>query len=155
MSFIADWKQLQTQLQDNRKNKKVVFTNGCFDLLHVGHITYLQEAKDQGDILVVGINTDASIKKLKGEQRPIQNEIDRAKILAALRSVDYVTLFAEETPLQLIETLCPDILVKGGDWEIAKIVGADFVLKHGGEVKSLSFVNGKSTSSLIEKILKL
>lgn len=134
-----------------RENKKIVFTNGCFDLLHIGHVTYLEEAKKLGDILIVGINTDNSVKKLKGPTRPIQNENDRCSILAALKAVDHTILFDEETPLQLIEKIIPDVLTKGGDWPVDKIVGSSFVLARGGQVKSLNFVDGKSTTSIIEK----
>lgn len=133
------------------ENKKIVFTNGCFDLLHIGHVTYLEEAKKLGDILIVGINTDASVQKLKGPTRPIQNENDRAEILAALKAVDHCILFSEDTPLNLIKSIKPDVLVKGGDWQIHQIVGSAFVLSYGGLVKSLHFVNGKSTTALIEK----
>lgn len=137
--------------QIRSENKKIVFTNGCFDLLHIGHITYLEEAKKLGDVLIVGVNSDDSVKKLKGPTRPIQNESDRSQILAALKAVDHTILFAEDTPLKLIKTIKPDILVKGGDWKIDQIVGSDFVISTGGQVKSLNFVNGKSTSSIIEK----
>ena len=133
------------------QNKKIVFTNGCFDLLHIGHVTYLEEAKKRGDILIVGINTDASVRKLKGPTRPIQNENDRAAILAALKSVDHTVLFDEETPLNLIKQVKPDVLVKGGDWKIEQIVGSDFVMSYGGKVESLNFVDGKSTTKIIEK----
>lgn len=136
-------------------SKKIVFTNGCFDLLHIGHVRYLQEARSLGQALFVGINSDSSVKRLKGDERPIQNEKDRAEILAALECVDYVCQFEEDTPLELIKKVTPQVLVKGGDWPIEKIVGSDFVLKNGGEVKSLQFVQGHSTSGLIEKILKL
>lgn len=135
-------------------NKKIVFTNGCFDLLHVGHVRYLQEARKLGDILVVGVNSDASTRRLKGPTRPVQIEADRAEILAALSCVDYVVIFEEDTPLRLIETVLPDILVKGGDWKIDQIVGADFVLTRGGQVLSLQFVDGKSTTSIIQKAQK-
>ncbi len=131
--------------------KKIVFTNGCFDLLHIGHVTYLEEAKKLGDVLIVGINTDASVSKLKGPNRPIQNENDRAVILAALKSVDHTVLFGEDTPLNLIKKIKPDILVKGGDWKIEQIVGSDFVLSYGGDVRSLQFINGRSTTAIIEK----
>ncbi len=134
-----------------KQNKKIVFTNGCFDLLHIGHVRYLEEAKKLGDILIVGINTDASVKVLKGPSRPIQNENDRAAILAALKAVDHTILFGEETPLELIKKIKPDFLVKGGDWKINQIVGSDFILARGGQVLSLQFVNGKSTTALIEK----
>ena len=133
------------------KNKKIVFTNGCFDILHVGHVRYLTEAKAQGDLLVVGVNTDASVKELKGPSRPIQNELDRAEILLGLESVDYVCLFGDETPIKLIEMIEPDVLVKGGDWAVEQIVGHEVVLESGGEVKSLQFVEGRSTTQIIEK----
>lgn len=133
------------------QNKKIVFTNGCFDLLHLGHVTYLEEAKRLGDVLIVGINTDDSVKKIKGPTRPIQNENDRSQILAALKAVDHTILFSEETPLNLIKKIRPDVLVKGGDWKIDQIVGSDLVMSYGGKVQSLNFVNGKSTTSIIEK----
>ncbi len=133
------------------ENKKIVFTNGCFDLLHIGHVTYLEEAKKLGDVLIVGVNTDASVKKLKGPTRPLQSEADRSRILAALKAVDHTVLFGEDTPLNLIEAIKPDVLVKGGDWKPEQIVGSDFVLKNGGAVKSLQFVDGRSTTALIEK----
>lgn len=136
------------------QNKKIVFTNGCFDLLHVGHVRYLQEAKKLGDVLVVGVNSDASVKRLKGPTRPVQIEGDRAEILAALGAVDYTVIFTEDTPAKLIEAVKPDILVKGGDWKIDQIVGSDFVLANGGQVMSLQFVDGKSTTKLIEKAQK-
>lgn len=133
------------------ENKKIVFTNGCFDLLHVGHITYLEEARKLGDVLIVGINTDESVKRLKGPTRPIQSESDRCRILAALKSVDHTILFLEDTPLNLIKSVNPDILVKGGDWKPEQIVGSEFVLAKGGAVFSLNFVDGKSTTQIIEK----
>lgn len=136
------------------QNKKIVFTNGCFDLLHVGHVRYLQEAKKLGDVLVIGVNSDASVKRLKGPTRPVQIEADRAEILAALGAVDYTVIFTEDTPLKLIEAVKPDILVKGGDWKIDQIVGSDFVINNGGKVMSLQFVDGKSTTKLIEKAQK-
>ncbi len=143
---------LGVQVESYKKeNKKIVFTNGCFDLLHIGHVTYLEEAKKLGDILIVGINTDASVRVLKGPTRPIQNENDRSAILAALKAVDHTILFSEDTPLSLIKKIKPDVLVKGGDWKIEQIVGSDFVMSYGGQVKSLNFVNGKSTTAIIEK----
>ena len=134
-----------------KQNKKIVFTNGCFDLLHVGHVRYLKQAKSLGDVLIVGINTDASVQTLKGPTRPIQNENDRAEILASLHSVDHTILFVEDTPLQLIQAIKPDYLVKGGDWKIDQIVGSDFVLSYGGKVQSLQFVDGRSTTAIITK----
>lgn len=134
--------------------KKIAFTNGCFDLLHIGHVRYLQQAKSLADILIVGINTDRSVQKLKGPSRPIQKENDRAEILASLKSVDHTILFDEETPLNLILRIKPDCLVKGGDWKISEIVGSDFVLSYGGDVRSLQFVQNQSTTALIEKSQK-
>ncbi|MDZ4660896.1 MAG: D-glycero-beta-D-manno-heptose 1-phosphate adenylyltransferase [Pseudomonadota bacterium] len=155
MGQVLNLQDLQIALTQKRKNKKVIFTNGCFDILHAGHVTYLDAAKALGDILVVGINSDESVKSLKGPTRPIQCEEDRAKILAALVSVDYVVVFGEDTPKDLIKKLEPDILVKGGDWPVDKIVGADFVKSRGGLIKSLPFVEGKSSSAIIEKVRKL
>ena len=132
--------------------KKVVFTNGCFDILHYGHAVYLQDAAAKGDFLIVGVNSDASVKRLKGENRPVVPEDYRAALLAALESVDYVVLFDEPTPLELIRRLKPDVLVKGGDWQKKDIVGADFVEQNGGEVYSISFVKGFSTTAIINKI---
>lgn len=133
-------------------NKKIVFTNGCFDLLHPGHIYYLNEAAALGDKLVVGLNTDASVRQLKGSDRPINDEGFRKKMLEGLRAVNYVELFSEETPLKLIEAIKPDTLVKGGDYVIETVVGADLVLSYGGEVRILSFLEGYSSSSIIQKI---
>lgn len=151
----SDMTSLLKSLETSRRSgKKVVFTNGCFDLLHVGHVRYLQEAQKQGDMLVVGVNSDASVKRLKGPTRPIQNESDRAEILQALKSVDNVVIFTEDTPEAIIKAIKPDVLVKGGDWKIEQIVGGDFVIANGGEVKSLTFIDGKSTTKLIEKSQK-
>lgn len=133
------------------RSKKIVFTNGCFDLLHVGHVRYLKEARRLGDFLVVGVNSDASVKRLKGPERPLQNENDRAEILSSLSCVDAVVIFEEDTPEKLIHAVRPHILVKGGDWKIDQIVGGSFVQSYGGQVMSLQFVAGKSTTSLIEK----
>ena len=135
-------------------NKKIVFTNGCFDILHVGHVQYLREAAQLGDILVIGLNSDASIKRIKGEDRPINKEQDRAEILAALEFVDYVVLFEEDTPINLIKAIKPNVLVKGGDYKKENIVGWDFVEQNGGEVKTISFVEGKSTTNIINLIKK-
>lgn len=131
--------------------KKIVFTNGCFDLLHIGHVRYLKEASRLGDVLIVGINTDASVKRLKGPTRPVQNQDDRAEILASLKCVTHTILFDQDTPLELIKLVQPDVLVKGGDWPIEKIVGHDVVLARGGVVKSLNFVEGRSTTNIITK----
>ncbi|HED07584.1 MAG TPA: D-glycero-beta-D-manno-heptose 1-phosphate adenylyltransferase [Ignavibacteria bacterium] len=134
-------------------NKKVVFTNGCFDIIHAGHIDYLNKAKDLGDVLIVGVNSDISVKKIKDSKRPIIPEKERIIIVANLKPVDYVILFDEETPENLISKIIPDILVKGADWDIDKIVGKDIVLKNGGEVKSIEFVIQQSTSKIIESII--
>ena len=155
MGIVLSWDDLKEKLDSKHNGQKIVFTNGCFDLLHIGHVTYLKEAKSLGDILVVGLNSDSSVKKLKGKERPVQNEMDRASILSELRSVDYVTIFEQDTPEKLISKISPNILVKGGDWPVEKIAGADHVLSSGGEVKTLSFVDGKSTSSILNKIKQL
>lgn len=136
------------------RGKSVVFTNGCFDLLHVGHVKYLQQAKRLGDLLVLGLNSDASIRRIKGPLRPLINEEDRAHILAALGCIDYVVLFDEETPYELIQILRPDILVKGGDYTVDGVVGRDLVEGWGGRVELINFVDGKSTTATIEKILE-
>lgn len=136
------------------RGKKVVFTNGCFDLLHVGHVKYLQKARSFGDLLILGLNSDASIKRLKGDKRPLIAEEERAHILAALDCIDYVVVFEEDTPLQLIETLKPSILVKGGDYTLDGVVGREIVEAAGGRVELVQFVDGKSTSNIIGKILE-
>lgn len=152
MGHVCTADELQARLIPLKNSrKKIVFTNGCFDLLHVGHVRYLKEAKSLGDILVVGLNSDDSVKRLKGPTRPIQNQMDRAEILSSLVCVDFVCVFPEDTPENLIHRLRPDILVKGGDWKIESIVGSDFVLSYGGQVLSLQFIDGKSTTSLIQK----
>lgn len=134
--------------------QKVVFTNGCFDILHYGHVDYLEKAKALGNKLIVGLNTDASVSRFKGPDRPIQDQESRAQILASLQVIDLVVFFNEETPLQLISSLLPDILVKGSDYLAENIVGSDVVKKNGGEVKTIEFVPGYSTSRIIEKIKK-
>ena len=136
------------------EGKKIVFTNGCFDLLHVGHIKYLSQAKDLGDILIIGLNSDKSVKKLKGNNRPINSFEDRAKLLAALKSVDLVIMFEEQTPENLIKEIIPDVLVKGGDYNIEEIVGYQTVIDNGGQVKTLSFYEGYSSTNYIDKINK-
>ncbi|MCX5706189.1 MAG: D-glycero-beta-D-manno-heptose 1-phosphate adenylyltransferase [Candidatus Omnitrophica bacterium] len=137
-----------------RHGKVVVFTNGCFDLLHYGHAKYLEDAKRKGDILIVAVNSDASIKKIKGKLRPVISENNRLKLLAALESVDYLTLFKETTPLRLIRELKPDILIKGADWDKNNIVGSCDVLKRGGKIITIKLVKGLSTTNLIRKIAK-
>lgn len=142
---------LEKFLKDN-EGKRIVFTNGCFDILHRGHVTYLAEARKLGDLLVVGLNSDASVKRLKGPERPINNEDDRQYVLSQLKSVDFVEIFTEDTPLELILKVKPQILVKGGDWKIDQIVGGKEVIKSGGDVFSLNFVDGYSTTNIIHKI---
>lgn len=135
-------------------NKKLVFTNGCFDILHKGHIDYLNESKKLGDYLVVGINSDASVKALKGSKRPILPQEERAFIVSNLNAVDFVCIFDEETPLKLIENVLPDFLVKGADWSIDNVVGKDVVEKNGGKVMTINLTPNKSTTNMIETILK-
>ena len=132
--------------------KKVVFTNGCFDLIHRGHVEYLNHAKKFGDLLIVGVNSDASVRRLKGKNRPFLNENDRAYILANLISVDYVYVFNEDTPYDLIKLVEPDVLVKGSDYSIDQIIGRDIVEKNGGRVIQIPLINGKSTTALVRKI---
>ncbi len=141
-----------TLFLEKNQGKKIVFTNGCFDILHRGHVTYLAEARKLGDLLVIGVNADASVKRLKGPERPINNEKDRCFVLSQLKSVDFTEIFTEDTPLNLILEVKPKVLVKGGDWKIDQIVGGKEVQSMGGQVFSLNFVDGYSTTSLIEKI---
>jgi D-beta-D-heptose 7-phosphate kinase/D-beta-D-heptose 1-phosphate adenosyltransferase len=136
------------------ERKKIVFTNGCFDLLHVGHIRYLAQAKKLGDFLIIGLNSDSSVKELKGEDRPINSFEDRATLLSAIESVDLVIMFEEQTPENLIKDIVPDILVKGGDYNIEDIVGYQTVMQNGGQVKTLSFYDGYSSTNYINKIKK-
>ncbi|MDR0970964.1 MAG: D-glycero-beta-D-manno-heptose 1-phosphate adenylyltransferase [Bacteroidales bacterium] len=135
-----------------RENKKIVFTNGCFDIIHKGHITYLASSKDLGDKLIIGLNSDSSISCLKGEMRPLQDETSRAMILASLFFVDTIVLFSEQTPYNLIKEIKPDILVKGADYKKEDIVGYDILSSYGGEVKTLKFLEGYSTTNIIKKI---
>ena len=134
--------------------QKVVFTNGCFDLLHLGHVDYLENAKNLGDKLIIGLNTDSSVSRFKGPERPLQDQNSRARILAALQFVDLVVFFNENTPLDLISQLLPNVLVKGSDYLAENIVGADVVKKNGGVVKTIDFVPGYSTTRIVEKIKK-
>ncbi|MFN8845376.1 MAG: D-glycero-beta-D-manno-heptose 1-phosphate adenylyltransferase [Bdellovibrionales bacterium] len=143
--------EVKKHLDTDRAHGPIVFTNGCFDLLHVGHVRYLQNAKALGYKLVVAVNSDASVSRLKGPKRPVQNENDRAEILAALGCVDYTFIFVEDTPLKVIHEISPNILVKGGDWAVKDIVGSEFVLAQGGKVLSLPFVEGRSTTQIISK----
>jgi rfaE bifunctional protein nucleotidyltransferase chain/domain len=145
---------LETLLAEKQhfSDQKTVFTNGCFDVLHVGHVQYLAQAKSLGDILIIGLNSDQSVKRLKGENRPVNPENARALVLAALQFVDYIVLFEEDTPYNLISQIVPDFLVKGGDYQIADIVGADVVQNHGGQVITIPFVEGFSSSNIINKM---
>ncbi len=134
-----------------KEGKKIVFTNGCFDIVHAGHVDYLEKAKSLGDVLVVGLNSDESIKRIKGPERPINIQEHRKRVLEALKPVDLVIIFDEDTPERLIKEIKPDVLVKGGDWKIENIVGADFVKSYGGEVKTIDFVYDISTTKIIQK----
>lgn len=135
-----------------KRGKKIVFTNGCFDILHYGHAKYLEDARKKGDILIVGVNSDSSVKQIKGRNRPVVRERDRINLIAALESVDYALIFKEKTPLKIIKELKPDILVKGSDWKKNEIVGADFVSNLGGKVSTIKLIKGRSSSNLIKKI---
>jgi len=135
-----------------KRRKKIVFTNGCFDILHRGHVEYLARARKLGDILVVGLNSDRSVRTIKGKGRPINTALDRAAVLSALAAVDYITIFGETTPAKLISKLRPDVLAKGGDWKVKDIVGSGLVMSYGGRVFSLPFVDGFSTTALVRKM---
>lgn len=145
LRIISCWKD---------EGKEVVFTNGCFDILHLGHVDYLEKARNLGDRLVLGLNSDDSVSRLKGQSRPINKENARARILAALAFVDAVVAFEEDTPLELITALKPDVLVKGKDYEVSNIVGADIVIENGGKVETVDLVDGHSTTGIIEKLNK-
>lgn len=145
--------KIASRLHNNRK--RLVFTNGCFDLLHYGHVKYLEQAKQKGDTLIVAVNSDSSVKRIKGNARPVVNEKDRLSLVAALESVDYVFLFNEDTPLKAIKKLKPDILVKGSDWRKQDIAGGDFVLNSGGKVLTVKLVKNRSTTDLVKKIVSL
>ena len=153
--IIDNSSALNEQLQIwSKQGKKIVFTNGCFDLLHRGHIEYLAKAADYGDVLLIGLNTDDSVSRLKGPHRPIQDEISRAHIMAALEFVDLVVYFNEDTPLDLINIVQPDVLVKGADYKAEDIIGYDIVMAKGGKVETIEFLAGYSTSGIEEKIKK-
>jgi rfaE bifunctional protein nucleotidyltransferase chain/domain len=137
-----------------KENKKVVFTNGCFDILHAGHVDYITKAKEKGDILIVAVNSDASMKRIKGTSRPIVPQNERAFIISSLKPVDYVVIFEEDTPYEVITKLVPDILVKGEDWSIENIVGKDIVEANGGKVETIKFVNNQSTTNIIKTVLE-
>ena len=154
MAKFLDKIQLKKELENLKKvGKKIVFTNGCFDILHAGHVSYLQDAKNLGDVLVIAINSDASVKRLKGEKRPLFNQDDRAEVLSALRCVDFVCIFEEDTPFEILDFLRPniDILAKGGDYTIENIVGRELVK----EVRVIPFVEDRSTTNVIQKVLEL
>ncbi|MBI5888370.1 MAG: D-glycero-beta-D-manno-heptose 1-phosphate adenylyltransferase [Deltaproteobacteria bacterium] len=155
MKKIISLKNLTATLKTLRKKKKVVFTNGCFDIIHAGHVRYLSRAKSLGDILVVGLNSDSSVREIKGEKRPIVPEKERAEVMAALSFVDYVIIFKETTPVKLISAIKPDVLVKGADWAASAIAGADVVKKHGGKIRRITLVKGRSTTNIIKRILEL
>ena len=155
MGKVLSLRALKRELKRIGSGRKVVFTNGCFDILHAGHVRYLERAKRLGDILVVGMNTDRSVRKIKGSGRPIVAEKDRATLLSALKMVDYVVLFDEPTPIRLIEAIKPDVLVKGSDWKKRDIVGADFVESYGGKVRRIGLLKGRSTTDVVKKIARL
>ena len=151
---IHTWESLATTVRDwKEKGERIVFTNGCFDLIHYGHIYYLAEARALGDRLIVGMNATKSVQRLKGKHRPIKSEESRLFVMASFSFVDALTVFEQDTPKALIQSIVPDILVKGGDWPVDQIVGADIVLANGGQVKNLSFVDGYSTTRLEQKII--
>jgi len=149
---LSKLKSIRAELKTS--GKKIVFTNGVFDLIHAGHVDYLAKAKALGEILIVGLNTDDSVKRIKGVKRPILLQDERAFVLSNLKPVDYVVFFEEDTPEKLISELLPDVLVKGADWSVDKIVGKEIVEKNGGEVKAIEFVNDQSTSKIIDRIVK-
>jgi rfaE bifunctional protein nucleotidyltransferase chain/domain len=146
ISIVAEWK---------KNGDKTVFSNGCFDIIHAGHVDYLEKAKQKGDYLIIGLNTDQSVSRIKGEDRPIVDEVSRSRVLAALEFVDAVVLFDEDTPYDLIKNLKPDILVKGKDYNISNIVGADLVLENGGKVETIELTEGLSTTIVVNKIKNL
>ncbi|KAF0142213.1 MAG: Bifunctional sugar kinase/adenylyltransferase [Stygiobacter sp.] len=155
MSYIKTIEELcQIRKELKEQNKKVVFTNGVFDILHAGHVDYLGKAKEFGDVLIVGVNSDASVKRIKGELRPVVPQHERAFIIASLKPVDFVTIFEEDTPFEVINKLIPDVLVKGADWSKDKIVGADVVEANGGSVETIKFVNQTSTTNIIKTVLE-
>ena len=149
---IDELREIVTDIQS--AGKKVVFTNGCFDILHTGHVRYLKVAKGYGDVLVVAINSDESVRRIKDARRPVMSQAERAEILSSLEAVDYVTVFDEDDPHRVIAELMPDVLVKGGDWGLDRIVGRDLVEGKGGKVYSVPFVEGASTTGIVERILE-
>jgi D-beta-D-heptose 7-phosphate kinase/D-beta-D-heptose 1-phosphate adenosyltransferase len=154
-SKIVSVKSLQAKIKAHKRSgKRIAFTNGCFDILHWGHVSYLEKAKGHDRVLIVALNSDASVRKLKGKGRPVNNERSRAHVLAALACVDYVTVFSEPTPLSLIKRLKPDILIKGADWKDKPVAGADVVQRSGGRVQFIEFLDGYSTSSILRSCLR-
>jgi len=154
MEKILSLKKLLKELK-KRKGRKIVFTNGCFDILHAGHVRYLKKAKSLGDMLVLGLNSDSSVRNIKGKGRPIVNQKDRAEVVSSLSPVDYVVIFNEPTPIKLIEAVKPGILVKGADWKRGKIVGENFMKSYGGRVARIRLFEGRSTTDIIKRILAL
>ena len=154
MEKILSLKKLLKELK-KRKGRKIVFTNGCFDILHAGHVRYLKKAKSLGDMLVLGLNSDSSVRNIKGKGRPIVNQKDRAEVVSSLSPVDYVVIFNEPTPIKLIEAIKPDILVKGADWKRGSIIGEDFVRGCGGRISRIRLFEGRSTTGIIKRILAL
>lgn len=156
MKKIVTWEELKTEVDRRRgRGEKIAFTNGCFDILHVGHCQYLSEARRAGDLLILALNSDASVRAIKGPQRPLVPQGERAEVVASLAAVDYVTLFEEATPLRLIEYLRPDVLVKGGDWNEEAVVGRDAVRSWGGKVVIVPMTEGASTTNIVAKILQV
>jgi D-glycero-beta-D-manno-heptose 1-phosphate adenylyltransferase len=155
MSYVKSLPEIvEIRKPFKEKNKKVVFTNGVFDILHAGHVDYLTKTKAMGDVLIVGVNSDASVKRIKGELRPVVPQNERAFIISSLKPVDYVVIFEEDTPYEVIKKIIPDILVKGADWSKDKIVGADIVEANGGSVETIEFVNQTSTTNIIKTVLE-
>ena len=155
-NIIEDRKDLiKLRKKLREQKKKVVFTNGCFDILHIGHVDYLMKAKACGDILIVALNTDSSVSRIKGSSRPIINQNERAFVVSNLKAVDYVTFFDEDTPGKIIDDLVPDVLVKGADWKLDEIVGRETVEKNGGKVERIEFISEQSTSNIINRIKNL
>jgi D-beta-D-heptose 7-phosphate kinase/D-beta-D-heptose 1-phosphate adenosyltransferase len=156
MNKIVTWEALKEQVERVRgEGKKISFTNGCFDILHVGHVQYLREARKTGDLLILGLNSDASVRAIKGEKRPLVPQGERAEVIASLEIVDYVTLFDDPTPLRLIEYLQPDVLVKGGDWKEESVVGGNAVKSRGGRIVIVPLTEGASTTNIIDKVLRI
>ena len=153
MGIVIDRKNIKELcLKLKKENKKTVFTNGCFDILHIGHVRYLKESAKYGDVLIIGLNSDSSVKKLKGETRPINNELDRAELLSELNFVDYVVIFDEDTPQKLLDEIKPDIYTKGADYTLETLPEASVVIKNGGKVEFINLIEGKSTTNVIKKI---